>query len=412
MTKTLTVPKCEAMTDPIDPIDPVALTQALVKCASVTPADEGALDVLSNTLEQLGFTCTRLPFSQEGTPDVDNLYARLGTASPNFCFAGHTDVVPPGAASDWSADPFQGEIKDGVLTGRGAVDMKGAIAAFCAAVSQFVKDDGGFVHSASPARGSISLLITGDEEGPSINGTKKMLAWLAENGETIDHCLVGEPTNRSSLGDMMKIGRRASLSAWVTVEGVQGHVAYPDRAKNPVPALMEILSRLTARTLDEGTNRFEPSNLEVTDIDVGNKAVNVIPARAVGRINIRFNDQQSSTDLRDWIEQVAKDVAAEMDRKAHVRFAGQGDAFYFEPGDFAGLVADAVEEETAQRPEYSTGGGTSDARFIKDVCPVAEFGLVGASMHKVDEQVSLKDLEALTRIYHSVLKRYFAPGSP
>jgi len=389
-------------------IDPVVLTQALVKCASVTPVDEGALDVLSAALEGMGFVCTRLPFSDKDTPDVDNLYARLGTDAPNFCFAGHTDVVPTGNVSDWSADPFQGEIKDGVLTGRGAVDMKGAIAAFCAAVSQYIGADGTPDNNASPAGGSISLLITGDEEGPSINGTRKMLAWLAENGETIDHCLVGEPSNRAQLGDMIKIGRRASLSSWITVNGVQGHVAYPDRAKNPVPCLMEILNRLIARKLDDGTTHFEPSNLEVTNLEVGNSAVNVIPARAIGRINIRFNDAQSADDLRAWIEETAATVGAEMGLDTEARFAGAGDAFYFEPGDFASLIADAAEAETGLRPEYSTGGGTSDARFIKDVCPVAEFGLVGASMHKVDEQVSLADLKSLTNIYQSVLTRYFA----
>jgi len=381
-------------------IDPIALTQALIKCPSVTPADEGALDVLQAALEGMGFECTRLPFSEKDTPDVDNLYARLGTTGPNFCFAGHTDVVPAGATDDWSVDPFCAEIKDGILTGRGAVDMKGAIAAFCAAVSRHIGEDG--------PSGSISLLITGDEEGPSINGTRKMLAWLAENGETIDHCLVGEPSNRAVLGDMIKIGRRASLSAWVTVDGAQGHVAYPAHAKNPVPCLMEILNQLIARELDQGTEHFEPSNLEVTDLEVGNKAVNVIPARAVGRINIRFNDSQSADNLRSWIEKTAGDVGGQMDRQTSVRFAGAGDAFYFEPGEFAGLIADAIEKECGHRPEFSTGGGTSDARFIKDVCPVAEFGLVGATMHKVDEQVSVADIETLSRIYHDVLTRYFA----
>jgi len=388
------------MTIPLDPIDPVALAADLIRCPSVTPKDEGALDVLQAQLEALGFKCTRLPFAQDDTATVDNLYARLGTEGPNFCYAGHTDVVPVGAWEDWTTDPFKAEVKDGELVGRGAVDMKGSIACFVAAVSHLLQD--------GAPKGSISLLITGDEEGPAINGTKKMLGWLKDNGEVIDHCLVGEPTNREVLGDMIKIGRRASLSAWIEVTGVQGHVAYPDRAKNPVPALLEILRRLDARHLDDGTNVFQPSNLEVTDIEVGNHAVNVIPAKATGRINIRFNDRQTSEDLRKWIAETAQEVAREQGREVAVRFAGQGDAFFFEPGDFAGLIAEAVKDVTGVTPEFSTSGGTSDARFIKDVCPVAEFGLVGQTMHKVDERVSLTDLEALTKIFHGVLMRYFA----
>ncbi len=390
-----------------NPIDPIALTAALVRCASVTPVDAGALGVLQAALEGLGFSCTRLPFSQEGTPDVDNLYARLGTAAPHFCFAGHTDVVPAGpagaagAAGNWSTDPFKAEIQNGMLIGRGAVDMKGAIAAFVAATSRHLGEHGA-------PKGSISLLITGDEEGASINGTKKMLAWLADQGEVIDHCLVGEPTNRDKLGDMMKIGRRASLTAWIEVAGTQGHVAYPDRAKNPVPALLEVLRRLEARHLDDGTDVFQPSNLEITDVHVGNEARNVIPARATGRINIRFNDQQRAEDLRKWISDTAHAVAKETNRYVEVRFAGQGDAFFFAPGDFAGLLASSIEEVTEITPEFSTSGGTSDARFIKDVCPVAEFGLVGQTMHQVDERVSLGDLETLTQIYCRVLTRYFS----
>lgn len=381
-------------------LDPVALTRDLIRRPSVTPADEGALDVLTRALEPLGFKCTRLPFSQEGTADVDNLYARLGTEAPHFCFAGHTDVVPAGATEDWRADPFDAVIDGDELVGRGAVDMKGGIAAFAAAVSRLLAEDS--------IKGSISFLITGDEEGPAINGTRKMLAWLAEQGEVIDHCLVGEPTNREQLGDMMKIGRRASLSAWIEVEGVQGHVAYPDRAKNPVPCLIEILRRLAARELDQGTEHFQPSNLEITDVRTGNDAVNVIPARATGRINIRFNPEQRAGDLRAWIAEVAGEVGAVYGRDVAVRFAGAGDAFYFEPSEFTEMIAASVEETTGRRPEYSTSGGTSDARFIKDVCPVAEFGLVGQTMHKVDERVALADLEALTRIYQGVLQKYFA----
>ncbi len=383
------------------PIDAAALAAALIRCPSVTPRDEGALDVLQQHLEGLGFSCTRLPFSAEGTADVDNLYARLGEGSPHFCFAGHTDVVPPGALEDWSTDPFKAEVRDGELIGRGAADMKGAIAAFVAAVSRYTGKTGA-------PKGSISLLITGDEEGPAVNGTKKMLAWLKDQGEVLDHCLVGEPTSRETLGDTIKIGRRASLTAWFEVTGTEGHVAYPERASNPVPALLEILRRLEAHAFDDATDVFQPSNLEITDIEVGNPAVNVIPAKAVSRINIRFNDRQSADRLRAWLEETAKDVAGEWGRQVSVRFAGQGDAFYFEPGTFAGLVADSIEAVTGQRPEFSTSGGTSDARFIKDICPVAEFGLVGRTMHKIDERVPLTDLEALTQIYLAVLTRYFA----
>jgi len=382
-------------------IDPLVLATDLIRCPSVTPKDEGALDVLQGALEGLGFACTRLPFHADDTADVDNLYARLGTKGPNFCYAGHTDVVPVGDQQDWSADPFKAEVKDGELIGRGAVDMKGSIAAFVAAASHYL--DG-----AGAPYGSISLLITGDEEGPAINGTRKVLAWLKDQGEVIDHCLVGEPTSRETLGDTIKIGRRASLSAWIEVTGVQGHVAYPDRAKNPVPALLEVLHRLKARHLDDGTDVFQPSNLEVTDIEVGNHAVNVIPAKATGRINIRFNDLQSSDELRKWVTDTSSEVGREMDREVIVRFAGQGDAFFFEPGKFAGLIADAVKEVTGQVPEFSTSGGTSDARFIKDVCPVAEFGLIGQTMHKIDERVPLADLNALRQIFLGVLNRYFA----
>ena len=381
-------------------IDPAHLTAALIRRPSVTPADEGALDVLSAALESLGFTCTRLPFSEEGTPDVDNLYARLGTEAPHFCFAGHTDVVPPGPAEDWRSDPFEAAEDGGYIIGRGAVDMKGAIAAFAAAVSRFI-DEGEF-------KGSISFLITGDEEGPAINGTKKMLTWLEEQGEVIDHCLVGEPTNVAELGDMMKIGRRASLTAWVEVEGVQGHVAYPDRAKNPVPCLIEILRRLASRELDQGTEHFQPSNLEITDVHTGNEARNVIPGKATGRINIRFNSEQRADDLRAWIAEISREVGGVYACDVKVSFAGAGDAFYFEPSAFTEMVAGSIEEVTGRRPEYSTGGGTSDARFIKDVCPVAEFGLVGQTMHKVDERVAIADLTALTEIYQRVLARYFS----
>lgn len=373
--------------------DPIKLAQDLIRCPSVTPADAGALDVLQTALEGLGFACHRLPFSEAGTPDVDNLYARLGTAAPNFCFAGHTDVVPVGALDDWKADPFAGVIEDGWLIGRGAADMKGSIACFVAAVAAYLDAHGA-------PKGSISLLITGDEEGPAINGTPKMLEWLKTQGEVLDHCLVGEPTNREVLGDMAKIGRRASLNARIEVTGVQGHVAYPDRARNPVPVLVDILSKLLARKLDQGTDHFQPSNLEVTDLEVGNPATNVIPAKASARLNIRFNDLHKAGDLRDWISQVAGTDAT-------VTFMGHGDAFVTAPGPFTDIIAGSIEAVLGRAPELSTSGGTSDARFIKDHCPVAEFGLVGKTMHQVDERVAVADMEALTRIYGEVLTRYF-----
>ncbi len=382
-------------------VDPIKLAQDLIRCPSVTPADAGALDVLQTALEGLGFTCHRLLFSENGTPDVDNLYARLGTGGLNFCFAGHTDVVPPGAMDDWKVDPFAAVVEDGWLIGRGASDMKGAIACFVAAVSTYLND-------VETPPGSISLLIAGDEEGPAINGTVKMLGWLKDQGEVIDHCLVGEPTNRESLGDMMKIGRRASLNAQITVEGKQGHVAYPDRAINPVPVLLNILHTLAGRDLDQGTEHFQPSNLEVTDLEVGNKASNVIPARASGRLNIRFNNLQSADDLKAWIADVVDKAIDNTGTTAEMAFACHGDAFYTAPGPFTDVVAGAIESVLGHRPELSTSGGTSDARFIKDHCPVAEFGLVGKTMHQVDERVRVEDMEALTRIYTEVLRRYFS----
>ncbi len=382
-------------------LDPVALAQALIRCPSVTPADAGALDTLQRALEDLGFTCHRLPFSEDGTADVDNLYARLGTVAPNFCFAGHTDVVPVGAVDDWQADPFAGALRDGYIWGRGAADMKGSIACFVAAVDIFLKSEGA-------PKGSISLLITGDEEGPAINGTPKMLGWLADRGEVLDHCLVGEPTNRETLGDMMKIGRRASLNARIAVEGTQGHVAYPDRSNNPVPVLLEILATLTACELDDGTEHFQPSNLEVTDLEVGNPAANVIPAKAAARLNIRFNNLHKAADLREWIESVVQEAGTAADVVAAATFMGHGDAFITAPGPFTEIVASSIDAILGQRPELSTSGGTSDARFIKDHCPVAEFGLVGKTMHQVDERVPVVDIKALTQIYAEVLKQYFA----
>lgn len=366
-------------------MDPVALAQDLIRRPSVTPADAGALDVIEAALTTAGFTVERMRFGE-----IDNLYARRGTEAPNFCFAGHSDVVPPGDAAAWSADPFGAQIKDGRLYGRGAADMKGAIASFIAAAADFPQ-----------ARGSISLLITGDEEGIATDGTVKVLEWLAKQGEKLDHCLVGEPTNPDALGDMIKIGRRGSLNAMLSVSGTQGHVAYPERADNPIPRLVAILSDLTAKPLDRGTAHFPPSNLEITSVDVGNKTTNVIPARATARFNIRFNDTHTGASLKAWIE---KTVAG----RATIEFQHSGDAFVIAPGPFVHLVSEAIKAETGKTPELSTSGGTSDARFITKYCPVLEFGLAGRTMHKVDEHVKVADIAALANIYRRILTRYFS----
>ena len=383
-----------------DAFDPVRLTQDLVRCPSVTPHEGGALDVLSARLEALGFTCTRLPFSQDGTPDVDNLYARLGTAQPNFCFAGHTDVVPIGDETAWSVPPFEAAIEDGVLVGRGATDMKGAIAAFVAAVSRLVKD--------STPKGSISFLITGDEEGPAINGTPKMLQWLEEQGEVIDHCLVGEPTNPTVLGEMIKIGRRGSVNAWLTVHGVQGHVAYPHLADNPLPRLAAMIERITREPLDDGTDHFQPSNLEITNIEVGNDATNVIPGAGRVRFNIRFNDSQTPEGLETRLRAQLDSVVQTHGGSYTLEMQVNGDAFVTQPGAFSAIVAEAVAQATGRTCELSTTGGTSDARFIKNYAPVIEFGLISQTMHKTDEQVAVSDLVQLTAIYEQVLRSYFA----
>ena len=382
------------------PLDVVRLTQDLIRCPSVTPRDEGALDVLAGALETLGFTCHRLRFEAPDTPAVDNLYARLGAARPNFCFAGHTDVVPVGDQAGWTRDPFSAVVTDGVLHGRGAADMKGAVAAFAAAVSGFLCLRG------SDFGGSISLLITGDEEGPAINGTRKVLDWMAEHGEDIDVCLVGEPTNPGELGDMIKIGRRGSLTCSLTVTGTQGHVAYPHLADNPARHLVRMLAAAIDHRLDEGTAHFQPSNLEITSIDIGNPATNVIPARATARFNIRFNDTHTSDSLLSWLNDTFTAGGGEGARwqlDHHLT----GEAFLTPPGDLSSLIAGAVETVTGRRPELSTTGGTSDARFIKNVCPVAEFGLVGKTMHKTDECVAVADLENLVAVYRTILERYF-----
>lgn len=379
-------------------VDATDLAARLIRCPSVTPADAGALDVLQEALESLGFTCRRLPFSEPGTADVDNLFARLGEGSPAFCYAGHTDVVPVGDTGQWQDDPFSGAVKDGVLHGRGAADMKGAIACFVAAVSEFLQ--GG----SRDWQGSISLLITGDEEGPSVNGTRKVLEWMAANGEEIDVCLVGEPTNPENIGDMVKIGRRGSLVGRLTVNGVQGHTAYPHLADNPIPRLVAMLRVLTETALDEGNAHFQPSTIAVSSVDVGNPATNVIPATARATFNIRFNDEHTGASLEAWLRKQFDKIGGDYDLTVSV----SGESFLTKPGVFTETVAGAVERVLGTRPELSTSGGTSDARFIKDYAEVAEFGLVGRTMHKVDEQVAVDDLDKLQRIYGAILEDYFA----
>ena len=381
-------------------IDPVEFASALIKRPSVTPADAGALDTLQSGLESLGFVCKRYPFG-EGEARVDNLYARLGTDAPNFCFAGHTDVVPAGDESKWSQDPFAGDIKDGQLLGRGAADMKGAIAAFVGSVSELLS-------SGWTPKGSISFLITGDEEGPAINGTKKLLVAIDEAGEVIDHCLVGEPTNPNQMGEMVKNGRRGSFNADITVTGKQGHVAYPHLALNPVPTLLGILNALQSRHLDEGSEFFQPSNLEITTVDIGNPTENMIPETARARFNIRFNIHHSGASLTQWLEAILAEAREGFDGTVDVKMRISGESFLTPPGKLTDIIQDAAEHILGRRPELSTSGGTSDARFITNYAPVAEFGLVGATMHQVNERVDIADIDTLTAIYTDVLKRYFS----
>jgi succinyl-diaminopimelate desuccinylase len=376
-------------------IDPVELTRDLIRRASVTPADEGAMDMLERLLTGLGFHCRRMKFE-----DIENLYARRGTASPNLCFAGHTDVVPTGAAEAWSAAPFAAEVRDGVLYGRGAVDMKGGIAAWIAAVSRLLAD--------GEIPGSLSLLITGDEEGPALHGTKRVVETLMAEGEVIDACVVGEPSSQHALGDTIKIGRRGSLNSWITVHGKQGHVAYPDRAANPAPVMARLMARLADHRLDDGYEAFQPSNLEITTIDIGNPATNVIPAEAKARLNIRFNPTHTGDQLIAWLNALAGEAQAESGLRIELEHLCSGDAFLTRTGPFVTGVQDAVEAVTGRRPEASTTGGTSDARFIRAVCPVLELGLVGQTMHQIDERVPVAEIEALTEVYRRVIQTFLA----
>ncbi|HVZ05855.1 succinyl-diaminopimelate desuccinylase [Hyphomicrobium sp.] len=386
------------------PTDPVALTQALIRCQSVTPDEGGALTLLQNILEPAGFTCHRLIFTEPGTPDVDNLYARLGSGRPHLSFAGHTDVVPAGNEAAWTVPPFSGDIRDGKVYGRGAVDMKGCVAAFVSAALKYIHH-----HSGLP-RGSLSFLITGDEEGPSINGTMKILDWLKSRDEVVDACLVGEPSNPSALGDEIRIGRRGSLNAEIVVHGKQGHSAYPQIADNPVPKLARIIDRLASAKLDDGTPDFQPSNLQVTVISVPNTATNVIPGQAVAKLNIRYNDLWNRPKIESWVRDNVARAAAELGAKYDLSFSGTGDVFLTQPGPLVTTLTDAVKSVTGRTPALTTGGGTSDARFIKDICPVVEFGLVNATIHQVDEHTSIDDLEKLTEIYGRFISNFFRSG--
>jgi succinyl-diaminopimelate desuccinylase len=374
-------------------IDALALAQALIRVPSVTPDQGDAQAVLTDALESAGFQVWRHLDGEKPDGPVANLFARKGSGGRHLAFAGHTDVVPPGADAGWSAPPFEARIDGDVLVGRGANDMKSSIAAFTAAAAE-----------ADIGDNSLSFVITGDEEGPATYGTKALLNWMQAEGQVPDHCLVGEPTSRESLGDMVKIGRRGSVNVWITVNGAQGHVAYPHMAHNPIGSLVEILSRLTARTLDEGNDWFQPSNLEVTDLSVGNPAHNVIPAQAHARLNIRFNDHHRGADLVAWIEE----TAAAVDDRAEVNAIISGESFFTGPGPFSQVIVDAVEAETGRAPELSTSGGTSDARFIRALCPVIEFGPVGKTMHKFDELIAVADIARLQAIYRRIIEGYFA----
>ena len=383
------------------PTDSVPILQDLIRCRSVTPAEGGALTYLENLLSTRGFVCHRLIFRQEGTPDVENLFARFGSSAPHLCFAGHTDVVPEGIVDSWTHPPFAADIAEGFIFGRGACDMKGSVAAFAGAAIDFVKSSGKF-------KGSISFLITGDEEGPAINGTVKVLQWMEENGHIPDHCIVGEPSCLDTLGDTIKIGRRGSMSFTVTVEGRQGHAAYPHKADNPIPKLARFIDRIAAAQLDDGNEHFDPSTLAVTTFDVGNPAGNVIPSRAMAKFNIRFSPEHSFASLRSWVEAQIASVRGQMGGAWSLSVTEGADAFITEPGSFVGLVQDAVERETGVFPKLSTSGGTSDARFVKDYCPVLEFGPTNATIHQTNERIAVDELRATQAVYGRIIADYFS----
>ncbi len=386
----------------LNPKDPVALTQALIQCPSVTPEEGGALRLLDAVLKERGFESHLVRFSEENTPDIDNLYARIGTEGPCLVFAGHTDVVPTGDETRWTQAPFSGAIVDGILYGRGAADMKGGVAASVSAALNFLEEQG------SSFKGSIAFLITGDEEGPAVNGTVKLLEWAKARGEKFDHCLLGEPTNPNRLGDMIKIGRRGSLSGHLVVEGKQGHIAYPHLAENPIRGIVKLIAGLNEEPLDHGTDHFPPSNLEFSTVDVGNKASNVIPQSARASFNIRFNDKWTQDSLKAEIENRLRLIAGNNVRYAVTFEPSNADSFVTAPGPFVDMAIQSIEQSTGIRPELSTSGGTSDARFIKNYCPVIEFGLVGQTMHQIDERVPVADIVKLETIYRSFLTRYFS----
>ncbi len=380
-------------------IDPLELSKQLIKCRSVTPHDDGVMDVLVQALEPLGFKCEIVTFSEEGTEPVKNLYARFGNGGKNFCFAGHVDVVPSGDEASWTSNPFLPEVRGGMLYGRGASDMKCAVAAFVAAASAFIEK--------TQVPGSISLLITGDEEAISINGTKKMLAHIAAKGEKLDACIVGEPTNPEALGGMVKIGRRGSVMFSVTIWGKQGHVAYPHLADNPIKRLNTILYSLSTHQLDSGNEFFQPSNLEIVTFDVNNPADNVIPQMATAKFNIRFNDEHTSGTLIKWVEGICASICEDNGAKFEIKTRVSGESFITKPGELSNIVCDAVTKITGNIPELSTTGGTSDARFIKDYCPVVEFGLCNKTAHKIDESASVDEIYKLAEVYEAVLYDYF-----
>jgi len=386
-----------------DDQDPVAHAQALIRCPSVTPAEAGALDYMEACLTRRGFACHRLRFGgKNGLPAVENLYARIGTGTPHLCFAGHVDVVPPGDEAAWSAPPFGAEIRDGVLYGRGAVDMKGGVAAMMAAACRYLEERGG-----KPG-GSISFLITVDEEGPAVYGTRAVVAWMGEAGERPDHCILGEPTHPERMGEAIKIGRRGSLTGRLTVQGVQGHVAYPHTTRNPLTGLVAALKRIIDERLDDGSENFMPSNLEVTTIDTGNPTVNIVPAAATAQFNVRFNDHHSAKSLAERLGALIAEPLDSAGLTHELTFESNADVFVTRPAPWIDMLVDVSGEVTGLRPQLTTDGGTSDARFIKDICPVVEYGLVNKTIHMVDEHTPIADLVTLTEIYHGFLRQYFA----
>ena len=381
-------------------IDPVELTQSLISCPSVTPTDAGVLQVLQDHLEKIGFRCTRMPFTETGTESVDNLFASYGEGSHHLCFGGHTDVVPVGNSASWTNDPFDAVIKNGNLYGRGTADMKSAIAAFTAAANNFI--------NAGDFKGTLSLLITNDEEGPAINGTQKVLEALTKNGDKIDSCIVGEPTCPNQLGDMIKIGRRGSLTTNISITGIQGHVAYPQWTLNPIDALTKVLGKIVDLKLDEGTDDFPPSNIEIVKIDADNTADNVVPQSATAQINIRYNILQTEDGLIKLLKEMTEQELVGTEYTSDIEFRNSAQPFLTKESNFTKQIKEAVDDVTGLNSEFSTTGGTSDARFFKDYCEVAEFGLVGSTAHQVDEHVAVKDIENLSKIYEEIIKKYFS----